>query len=295
MPERTTIWANHSPPRSCWRGYARSCGVPQAVRSRSYGMASLELDPGTVRVALDGVAVPLTPMEYRDPRLPDAPTRTPRLAGRTGRACLCAGFRSGLEHDRGPRSAGCAASLGATASRPSADWATVSVPEELARLRCACGSSARRSGPHHPGRRPRRRHPCSAASDSISMRNTMSNCAPARQSHGVRARSTGRAGPHYARYPPTPGSTRPMADAIGRSRLPAAGPLRSRSLWDQVADLPDDSPAAGELHRHEAGCPGARPSARGRTGHPPGDRPEVPVVESRSLAGERGGVGRRAI
>ena len=44
----------------------------RAVLRRAAGRAgsllrhgSLELDPGTVRVALDGVAVPLTPMEYR--------------------------------------------------------------------------------------------------------------------------------------------------------------------------------------------------------------------------------------
>ena len=72
-----------------------------------------------------------------------------------------------------------------------------------------------------------------------------------------------------------------------------APPLRSRSLWDRALTLPDDLPAAGELHRHEVEIDGLGRLRVVERVTRLADRPEqavrmataLPVAEVASVAG----------
>ena len=67
-------------------------------------------------------------------------------------------------------------------------------------------------------------------------------------------------------------------DRIGvGGQPPSIAALRSRSLWDQTLNVPDDPPADGELHHHRVAGPNGQPLLMIEQIQRPLDAPEAPV------------------
>ncbi len=66
----------------------------------------------------------------------------------------------------------------------------------------------------------------------------------------------GAGAPTLRNLPADPRFDRPYGGRYWQIAAPGSPPLRSRSLWDRALPLPQDGPAAGEVHRHAAAVPG---------------------------------------